>query len=81
MQVTKSNIISYYEIDKYENKTTGTIPFSSLVLNDLIKDFYNNNSFHEEKILLSNTDRELVMASLENPPEPNEALKELFINN
>ena len=31
-----------------------------------------------EVIVLSNRDRDLVMAALENPPEPNEALKGLF---
>ena len=31
-----------------------------------------------ETLMLSNRDRDLVMAALENPPEPNEALKRLF---
>ena len=31
-----------------------------------------------ELIVLSNRDRELIMTALENPPEPNEALKNLF---
>ena len=31
-----------------------------------------------EKLILSNRDRDLVMSALENPPEPNEALKGLF---
>ena len=31
-----------------------------------------------EKIILSNRDRDLVMSALENPPEPNKALKGLF---
>ena len=31
-----------------------------------------------EKIILSNRDRDLVMSVLENPQEPNEALKGLF---
>ncbi len=31
-----------------------------------------------EAILLSNLDRDLVMSALENPPEPNKALKDLF---
>lgn len=31
-----------------------------------------------ETLLLSNRDRNLVMSILENPPEPNEALKGLF---
>lgn len=31
-----------------------------------------------ETLLLSNRDRDLVMSILENPPEPNEALKGLF---
>ena len=31
-----------------------------------------------EIIALSNRDRDLVMAALENPPEPNESLKDLF---
>lgn len=31
-----------------------------------------------EKIILSNRDRNLVMSALENPPEPNKALKGLF---
>ena len=32
----------------------------------------------QENIKLSNQDRDLVMAELENPYEPNEALKKLF---
>lgn len=31
-----------------------------------------------EILVLSNRDRDLVMDALENPPEPNEALKRLF---
>lgn len=31
-----------------------------------------------EILMLSNRDRDLVMSHLENPPEPNEALKGLF---
>ena len=31
-----------------------------------------------ETLLLSNRDRDLIMNALENPPEPNEALKGLF---
>lgn len=31
-----------------------------------------------ETLVLSNRDRDLVMRTLENPPEPNEALKDLF---
>lgn len=31
-----------------------------------------------ETLMLSNRDRDLVMSVLENPPEPNEALKGLF---
>ena len=31
-----------------------------------------------EVFVLSNRDRDLVMAALDNPPEPNEALKGLF---
>ena len=31
-----------------------------------------------ETLILSNRDRDLVMAALDNPPEPNEALKGLF---
>lgn len=31
-----------------------------------------------EMLILSNKDRDLVMSALENPPEPNEALKGLF---
>ena len=31
-----------------------------------------------EMLILSNRDRDLVMSALENPPEPNEALKSLF---
>ena len=31
-----------------------------------------------ELIVLSNRDRELIMTALENPPEPNETLKNLF---
>lgn len=32
----------------------------------------------EEIVLLSNQDRNRILAALENPPEPNEALKRLF---
>ncbi len=32
----------------------------------------------EEVLLLSNQDRNLILAALENPPEPTEALKRLF---
>ncbi len=32
----------------------------------------------QETILLSKTDRERVLAALETPPEPNEALRSLF---
>ena len=32
----------------------------------------------EEILLLSNQDRNRILAALENPPEPNEALKRLF---
>lgn len=32
----------------------------------------------EEILLLSNQDRNCILAALENPPEPNEALKRLF---
>ena len=31
-----------------------------------------------EKLILSNRDRDLVMSALENPPEPNEALRGMF---
>lgn len=31
-----------------------------------------------EMLILSNRDRDLVMSALENPPEPNEALKVMF---
>lgn len=31
-----------------------------------------------ETLILSNRDRDSIMAALENPPKPNEALKELF---
>lgn len=31
-----------------------------------------------EMLILSNRDRELVMSALENPPEPNEALRGMF---
>lgn len=31
-----------------------------------------------ETLILSNRDRDSIMAALENPPEPNEALKGLF---
>lgn len=31
-----------------------------------------------EMLILSNRDRDLVMSALENPPEPNEALKGMF---
>lgn len=32
----------------------------------------------EEVLLLANQDRNLILAALENPPEPTEALKRLF---
>lgn len=32
----------------------------------------------EEVLLLANQDRNRILAALENPPEPNEALKRLF---
>ncbi len=32
----------------------------------------------EESILLTNKNRDLILSMLENPPEPNEALKGLF---
>ena len=31
-----------------------------------------------ERLILSNRDRDLVMSALENPPEPNEALRGMF---
>ena len=31
-----------------------------------------------EMLILSNRDRDLIMSALENPPEPNEALKGMF---
>ena len=31
-----------------------------------------------EMLILSNRDRDLVMSALENPPEPNEALRAMF---
>ena len=34
----------------------------------------------QETIKLSNQDRDLVMEELENPSEPNEALKKLFVS-
>ena len=34
-----------------------------------------------ETIILTNKDRDLVLSALENPPEPNEALKKLFTEN
>ena len=34
----------------------------------------------QENIKLSNQDRDLVMAELENPSEPNEVLKKLFVS-
>ena len=32
----------------------------------------------EETLTLSNKDRDLIMSALSNPPEPNDALKDLF---
>lgn len=37
------------------------------------------NKAENEILMLSNCDRDFVMSLLENPPEPNEALKGLFI--
>lgn len=36
------------------------------------------NKAENEILMLSNCDRDFVMSLLENPPEPNEALKGLF---
>ena len=38
----------------------------------------NIDLIENETLILSNKDRDLVMSVLENPPEPNEALKGLF---
>lgn len=44
----------------------------------LIRDFLEMKEFRKKAITLSDRDRDAFLAHLENPPEPNEALKTLF---
>ena len=39
LQITNKVIISYFKVDKIGNETAGEIPFSSLCVNALIKEF------------------------------------------
>lgn len=40
LQVTKKKIIAYYKVDKNGNETMGELPFSTLLLNELVEEFY-----------------------------------------
>ena len=53
------------------------LSLSSYILSSSIKQAELDIS-ENEMLILSNRDRDLVMAALENPPEPNEALKGMF---
>ena len=53
------------------------VSLSSYVLESSLKQAQ-VDLIENETLLLSNRDRDLVMSVLENPPEPNEALKDLF---
>lgn len=53
------------------------IPLSSYVLNSSLRQAQLDLA-ENETIMLSNRDRDTVMEILENPPDPNEALKRLF---
>lgn len=53
------------------------ISLSSYILSSSLKQAQ-LDLIENEKLILSNKDRDLVMSVLENPPEPNEALKGLF---
>lgn len=53
------------------------VSLSSYILSSSIKQAELDIA-ENEMLILSNRDRDLVMSVLENPPEPNEALKGLF---
>lgn len=53
------------------------VSLSSYILNSAMKQAEIDLKENEE-LILSNRDRDLIMNLLENPPEPNEALKGLF---
>lgn len=53
------------------------LSLSSYILSSSIKQAEQDIA-ENEMLILSNRDRDLIMSALENPPEPNEALKGLF---
>ena len=53
------------------------LTLSSYILSSSIKQAEQDIA-ENEMLILSNRDRDLVMSALENPPEPNEALKGMF---
>ena len=53
------------------------LSLSSYILSSSIKQAELDRA-ENEMLILSNRDRDLVMSALENPPEPNEALKGMF---
>lgn len=53
------------------------VSLSSYILNSAMKQAEIDLKENED-LILSNRDRDLIMNLLENPPEPNEALKGLF---
>lgn len=53
------------------------ISLSSYILSTALKQAQIDLA-ENEILVLSNRDRDLMMAALDNPPEPNEALKRLF---
>ena len=53
------------------------LSLSSYILSSSIKQAEQDIA-DNEMLILSNRDRDLVMSALENPPEPNEALKGMF---
>lgn len=53
------------------------LSLSSYILSSSIKQAEQDIA-ENEMLILSNKDRDLVMSVLENPPEPNEALKGMF---
>ena len=57
--------------------TVAYVSLSSYVLTSSLKQAQIDLA-ENEILVLSNRDRDLVMTALENPPEPNEALKGLF---
>ena len=53
------------------------LTLSSYILSSSIKQAEQDIA-DNEMLILSNRDRDLVMSALENPPEPNEALRGMF---